>query len=86
MLIEEQFASLGGFLFGYDQGVVSGVLTMESFGAKFPKIYADAGFKGWWVSTILLSKLCSISIFCKMKRALIMDSCMVRISRQWTCR
>lgn len=49
------FASLGGFLFGYDQGVVSGVLTMESFGAAFPKIYADAGFKGWWVSTILLT-------------------------------
>jgi hypothetical protein len=51
----KQFASLGGFLFGYDQGVVSGVLTMESFGASFPKVYADPGFKGWWVSTILLS-------------------------------
>ncbi|KAK6825864.1 MFS glucose transporter mfs1 [Apiospora arundinis] len=30
------FASLGGFLFGYDQGVVSGVLTMENFAAQFP--------------------------------------------------
>lgn len=28
---------------------------MESFGATFPKIYADPGFKGWWVSTILLT-------------------------------
>lgn len=49
------FASFGGFLFGYDQGVVSGVLTMEAFGAAFPRVYADSGFKGWWVSTILLT-------------------------------
>lgn len=45
---------MGGFLFGYDQGVVSGVLTMQSFGAKFPRIYLDSGFKGWFVSTLLL--------------------------------
>ncbi|PCD20878.1 hypothetical protein FGRA07_05030 [Fusarium graminearum] len=48
------FASLGGFLFGYDQGVVSGVLTMESFATKFPRIYLDSSFKGWFVSTLLL--------------------------------
>ncbi|KAM6505551.1 hypothetical protein FSOLCH5_013727 [Fusarium solani] len=48
------FASLGGFLFGYDQGVVSGVLTMESFAADFPRIFLDSGFKGWFVSTLLL--------------------------------
>ncbi|KAH7052113.1 D-xylose-proton symporter [Macrophomina phaseolina] len=48
------FASLGGFLFGYDQGVVSGVLTMESFAARFPRIYLDSSFKGWFVSTLLL--------------------------------
>lgn len=35
--------------------MVSGVVTMESFGAKFPRIYADAGFKGWFVSTLLLA-------------------------------
>lgn len=49
------FASLGGFLFGYDQGVVSGVLTMESFAARFPHIYLDSGFKGWFVSSLLLA-------------------------------
>ncbi|KAA8618612.1 D-xylose-proton symporter [Pyrenophora tritici-repentis] len=49
------FASLGGFLFGYDQGVVSGVLTMESFAAAFPRIYLDSSFKGWFVSTLLLA-------------------------------
>lgn len=52
-----QFASLGGFLFGYDQGVVSGVLTMESFAARFPRIYMDSGFKGWFVSSLLLGLL-----------------------------
>jgi MFS family permease len=46
---------LGGFLFGYDQGVVSGVLTMESFGAAFPRIYLDSSFKGWFVSSLLLA-------------------------------
>ncbi|TVY76163.1 MFS glucose transporter mfs1 [Lachnellula suecica] len=49
------FSSLGGFLFGYDQGVVSGILTMESFGVAFPRIYLDSGFKGWFVSTLLLA-------------------------------
>ncbi|KAH6997426.1 general substrate transporter [Ilyonectria destructans] len=48
------FASLGGFLFGYDQGVVSGVMTMESFTAQFPRIGLDSSFKGWFVSTLLL--------------------------------
>ncbi|EEH20532.2 hypothetical protein PABG_02763 [Paracoccidioides brasiliensis Pb03] len=50
-----QFSSIGGLLFGYDQGVVSGVLTMESFGASFPRVYADSRFKGWFVSTLLLT-------------------------------
>lgn len=49
------FSSLGGFLFGYDQGVVSGILTMESFGVAFPRIYLNSGFKGWFVSTLLLA-------------------------------
>jgi MFS family permease len=42
-------------LFGYDQGVVSGVITMESFGAAFPRVYADDSYKGWFVSTLLLA-------------------------------
>lgn len=50
-----KFASLGGMLFGYDQGVVSGILTMQNFGAKFPRIYMDATFKGWFTSTLLLA-------------------------------
>lgn len=42
-------------MFGYDQGVISGILTMESFAAKFPRIYTDTTFKGWFTSTLLLS-------------------------------
>ena len=34
--------------------MVSGVLTMESFAADFPRIFLDSGFKGWFVSTLLL--------------------------------
>ncbi|KAI6167614.1 general substrate transporter [Pisolithus thermaeus] len=49
------FATLGGFLCGYDQGVVSNVLTMESFGASFPKIYMDSSFRGWFVSALLIN-------------------------------
>ncbi|KAK3185943.1 hypothetical protein K4F52_005398 [Lecanicillium sp. MT-2017a] len=49
------FASLGGFLFGYDQGVVSGVLKMETFAVSFPRVYLDSSFKGWFVSTLLLA-------------------------------
>ncbi|KAH8426455.1 sugar porter family MFS transporter [Aspergillus melleus] len=49
------FSTLGGLLFGYDQGVVSGVITMESFAARFPRVYSDTGFKGWFVSTLLLA-------------------------------
>ncbi|KAJ8292870.1 Quinate permease [Rhodotorula toruloides] len=48
-------ATLGGFLFGYDQGVVGNVLVLESFGADFPHIYMNASIKGWWVSTLLLA-------------------------------
>ncbi|KAL4902105.1 hypothetical protein BDW74DRAFT_67082 [Aspergillus multicolor] len=49
------FSTLGGLLFGYDQGVISGVITMESFAARFPHIFSDSGFKGWFVSTLLLA-------------------------------
>ncbi|KAL4934076.1 sugar porter family MFS transporter [Aspergillus undulatus] len=49
------FSTLGGLLFGYDQGVISGVITMESFAVRFPHIFTDSGFKGWFVSTLLLA-------------------------------
>ncbi|KAI8137384.1 general substrate transporter [Fennellomyces sp. T-0311] len=38
------FASLGGVLFGYDQGVISGVQEMETFVQKFPMSSSENGF------------------------------------------
>lgn len=38
-------ASISGFLFGYDQGVVGNVLVLESFGAEYPRIFMDASLK-----------------------------------------
>ncbi|KAI7867718.1 general substrate transporter [Spinellus fusiger] len=38
------FASLGGVLFGYDQGVISGVQEMETFKSRFPMTSFENGF------------------------------------------
>jgi len=66
------FASIAGILFGYDQGVVSGLLKQESFGARFPRIYSDADYKGWFVSTLLIcawfGSLCNGPIVDKLGR------------------
>ena len=40
------FAALGGLLFGYDQGVVSVVLTEKQFLHRFPRV--DGGGAGFW--------------------------------------
>lgn len=48
------FASLAGILFGYDQGVISGIITQQSFASRFPRIYMDSDYKGWFVSTLLI--------------------------------
>ncbi|KAG2154370.1 D-xylose-proton symporter [Suillus bovinus] len=50
------FLTLGGFLCGYDLGVLSNVLAIESFGAKFPEIYTNGTLKGWLVSTFVLGE------------------------------
>jgi hypothetical protein len=59
LTVTDQFSTLGGLLFGYDQGVISGVITMESFGARFPHVFMDSGTKGWFVSTLLLGEILS---------------------------
>ncbi|QDS67451.1 hypothetical protein FKW77_000590 [Venturia effusa] len=48
------FASIGGLLFGYDQGVISGVLVMNSFGRIFPTLANDPDLQGWMVSVLTL--------------------------------
>lgn len=50
------FATLGGMLFGYDQGVVSITLVMPQFLEQFPEVSeqaAGAGFKKGLMTAIL---------------------------------
>ncbi|CAO3616982.1 unnamed protein product [Cunninghamella blakesleeana] len=47
------FASLGGVLFGYDQGVISGILVMDTFMERFD-LESDATKKGFVVSILTL--------------------------------
>ncbi|OAK95267.1 general substrate transporter [Phaeosphaeriaceae sp. SRC1lsM3a] len=42
------FATLGGLLFGYDQGVISVTLVMDQFLGRFPRVSADASGAGFW--------------------------------------
>ncbi|KKY36430.1 putative mfs monosaccharide [Diaporthe ampelina] len=55
------FSAIGGFLFGYDQGVISVTLTMDEFLDRFPDVSdhaAGAGFKkGLMTAMITLGAL-----------------------------
>ena len=42
------FAALGGLVFGYDQGVVSVVLVMPQFLARFTRVSETASGAGFW--------------------------------------
>ena len=44
------FACLGGFVYGYNQGVFSGILTMTSFGTHMGEWVTDQTKKGWLTS------------------------------------
>ncbi|KAI1289021.1 sugar transporter [Xylaria venustula] len=51
------FSSIGGFLFGYDQGVISGVLVTRDFAKEFPLLANDDTLQGWMVSVLTLGAL-----------------------------
>lgn len=44
------FACLGGFIYGYNQGVLSSILTMSSFGEHMGDWVGNATKKGWLTS------------------------------------
>ncbi|EIN04886.1 general substrate transporter [Punctularia strigosozonata HHB-11173 SS5] len=48
------FASLGGLLYGYNQGVFSGVLSMTSFDNRMASVVDHSGPKGWFVAILEL--------------------------------
>ncbi|KAG5353532.1 hypothetical protein C0989_005979 [Termitomyces sp. Mn162] len=48
------FASLGGLLYGYNQGVFSGVLAMTSFDNRMASAVNNTGLKGWLVAILEL--------------------------------
>ncbi|KAH8704010.1 putative MFS monosaccharide transporter [Talaromyces proteolyticus] len=41
-------STLGGLIFGYDQGVVSVILVMDQFLAQFPRVAAGTAGAGFW--------------------------------------
>ena len=45
---------IGGFLFGYDIGIISGVLVMPSFLRTFPQVADDEWVKGFVVTSFLI--------------------------------
>lgn len=47
-LLFAAFISLGGALFGYDQGVVSVILTENQFLARFPRVAETSSGAGFW--------------------------------------
>ncbi|KAF7316813.1 General substrate transporter [Mycena chlorophos] len=48
------FASLGGLLYGYNQGVFSGVLNMYTFEQRMGHAVSDPNTKGWLVAILEL--------------------------------
>ncbi|KAK9459714.1 general substrate transporter [Lipomyces oligophaga] len=47
-------SSFGGLLFGYDQGVMSGILVMNNFARVFPQLANNDNLQGWIVSVLQL--------------------------------
>ncbi|KAE8359169.1 sugar transporter [Aspergillus caelatus] len=54
LLFLSLFASIGGVLFGYDQGVISGTLVMNNFAKEFPTLANNSTLQGWLVSVLTL--------------------------------
>ncbi|KAE8407196.1 sugar transporter [Aspergillus pseudonomiae] len=75
LLFLSLFASLGGFLFGYDQGVISGILVMNNFAKEFPTLANNSTLQGWLVSVLTLGAMFG---------ALVNGPIADRLSRRWS--
>lgn len=72
------FASFGGLLYGYQQGVLGQALVMPAFQTQFPSIHSSASATGWltsilqlggWAGALTSGVLCEVfsrkyTIFC----------------------
>ncbi|OQD69454.1 hypothetical protein PENPOL_c002G09457 [Penicillium polonicum] len=73
------FATLGGAMFGYDQGVVSVTLTMDQFLERFPEVGPDAPGAGFQKG--ILTAMIELGAFIgAMNQGWIAD----KISRKWS--
>ncbi|KAJ5766122.1 uncharacterized protein N7511_003738 [Penicillium nucicola] len=73
------FATLGGAMFGYDQGVVSVTLTMDQFLEKFPEVSANASGGGFMKG--ILTAMIELGAFLgAMNQGWLAD----KISRKWS--
>lgn len=54
VLATTAFACIGGFLYGYNQGVFSGLLTMPAFADRMGPIFDSPTVKGWLTSILEL--------------------------------
>ncbi|KAI9651915.1 MAG: hypothetical protein M1831_007495 [Alyxoria varia] len=71
-------ASLGGFSFGYDQGVISVVIVMEQFQAAFPEMSIDDPYQSY--NTGLMTAMLEFGAFLG---CFLMPSLADTISRKW---
>ncbi|RAL04026.1 MFS general substrate transporter [Aspergillus ibericus CBS 121593] len=77
LLFLSTFASIGGVLYGYDQGVISGVL-----GREFPSLPNNSTLQGWMVSVLILGAMFdredeAISTQSRLRRVHSSDSCIM---------
>ncbi|KAE8136348.1 sugar transporter [Aspergillus pseudotamarii] len=75
LLFLSLFASIGGVLFGYDQGVISGILVMNNFAKEFPTLANNSTLQGWLVSVLTLGAMFG---------ALVNGPIADRLSRRWS--
>lgn len=73
------FAAVGGSLFGYDQGVISVILTMDQFQQQFPQVSSSASGAGFQKG--LLTAMIELGAFVgAMNQGWLAD----KISRKWS--